>query len=72
MDVSQKVAIQACLQPSTALINKISAATKECLGGDDKFDWADFSTFNEEKSKTGNIPTCLAFFASKTNTLDLR
>merc|ERR1711915_1025017 len=47
VDLSQEVAIKACLSPSTPLLTKISSATKQCLGKDDKFDWADFSRINQ-------------------------
>merc|ERR1711915_88612 len=47
VDLSQEVAIKACLSPSTPLLTKISSATKQCLGKDDKFDWADFSKINQ-------------------------
>merc|ERR1712168_1394287 len=43
VDVSQDSAIKACVNPSTPLVTKISRATKACLGGDDTFDWEDFS-----------------------------
>jgi len=54
VDVSQDVAIKACLDPSATLLNKISRATKECLGDDDKFDWADFSQLNEGTDTDNN------------------
>merc|ERR1711892_792431 len=54
VDVSQDVAIKACLDPSATLLNKISRATKECLGDDDKFDWADFSKLNEGMDTDNN------------------
>merc|ERR1711892_1304021 len=54
VDVSQDVAIKACLDPSATLLNKISRATKECLGDDDKFDWADFSQLNEGMDTDNN------------------
>ena len=52
MDVSQDVAIKACLDPSANLLNKISRSTKTCLGDDDMFDWEDFSQLNEEQLET--------------------
>merc|ERR1711892_1120188 len=54
VDVAQDVAIKACLDPSATLLNKISRATKECLGDDDKFDWADFSQLNEGTDTDNN------------------
>merc|ERR1711942_148743 len=54
VDVSQDSAIKACVSPSTPLVTKISKATKACLGGDDTFDWEDFSRLNEGEDTDNN------------------
>merc|ERR1711942_267151 len=54
VDVSQDSAIKACVSPSTPLVTKISRATKACLGGDDTFDWEDFSRLNEGADTDNN------------------
>merc|ERR1711970_1011356 len=54
VDVSQDSAIKACVNPSTPLVTKISRATKACLGGDDTFDWEDFSKLNEGEDTDNN------------------
>merc|ERR1712013_46923 len=54
VDVSQDSAIKACVSPSTPLVTKISRATKACLGGDDSFDWEDFSRLNKGADTDNN------------------
>jgi len=54
VDVSQDSAIKACVTPSTPLVTKISRATRACLGGDDTFDWEDFSKLNEGEDTDNN------------------
>merc|ERR1712025_1195292 len=54
VDVSQDSAIKACVTPSTPLVNKISSATKACLGDDETFDWKDFSKLNEGQDPDKN------------------
>jgi len=54
VDVSQDSAIKACVSPSTPLVTKISRATKACLGGDETFDWEDFSRLNEGEDTDNN------------------
>ena len=46
VDISQKVALEACLSSSWSLLDKIEGATKNCLGNDKTFDWDDFDDIN--------------------------
>ena len=69
MDVSQDSAIKACVSPSTPLVTKISRATKACLGGDDTFDWEDFSRLNEESLNSYDFHENCLFFKNKLITL---
>ena len=46
VDISQKVAIEACVSSSGSLLDKIDRATKKCLGDDRTFDWEDFDDIN--------------------------
>ena len=46
VDISQKVALEACLSSSWSLLDKIEGATKNCLGKDKTFDWDDFDNIN--------------------------
>merc|ERR1712142_1416243 len=54
VDVSQDSAIKACVTPSTPLVNKISRATKTCLGNDETYNWEDFSKLNEGQDPDKN------------------
>jgi len=54
VDVSQDSAIKACVTPSTPLVNKISRATKTCLGDDETYNWEDFSKLNEGQDPDKN------------------
>eukprot|EP00092_Neocalanus_flemingeri_P050329 GFUD01058143.1.p1 GENE.GFUD01058143.1~~GFUD01058143.1.p1 ORF type:complete len:310 (-),score=90.03 GFUD01058143.1:77-1006(-) len=47
VDVSQDLAIRACVKPATNLVTKLSVATRKCLGDDNKFDWEDFTELNQ-------------------------
>eukprot|EP00092_Neocalanus_flemingeri_P008423 GFUD01009079.1.p1 GENE.GFUD01009079.1~~GFUD01009079.1.p1 ORF type:complete len:311 (+),score=99.86 GFUD01009079.1:141-1073(+) len=47
VDVSQDLAIRACVKPATNLVTKLSRATRKCLGDDNKFDWEDFTELNQ-------------------------
>eukprot|EP00092_Neocalanus_flemingeri_P017087 GFUD01018479.1.p1 GENE.GFUD01018479.1~~GFUD01018479.1.p1 ORF type:complete len:307 (+),score=95.41 GFUD01018479.1:109-1029(+) len=47
VDVSQDLAIRACVKPATNLVTKLSGATRKCLGDDNKFDWEDFTELNQ-------------------------
>ena len=46
VDISQRVALKACLSSSWSLLNKIEGATESCLGKDETFDWDDFDDIN--------------------------
>merc|ERR1712142_1045391 len=54
VDVSRHSAIKACVTPSTPLVNKISRATKTCLGDDETYNWEDFSKLNEGQDPDKN------------------
>merc|ERR1711953_1064112 len=54
VDISQKVAIEACLSSSGSLLDKIDRATRKCLGDDDTFDWDDFDDINKGSDNDDN------------------
>jgi len=54
VDIPQNIAIKACLNQPGPFIVKTNTATRKCLGGDNTFDWNDFSEMNEGSDSSGN------------------
>ena len=59
VDISQKVAIEACLSSSGSLLDKIDQATRKCLGDDKTFDWDDFDDINTVESWPKGFLDCI-------------